>query len=74
MIISLRNPKREEIMSTDQEKQPALDDNERKKMEVRSFLFLAIFLAPAVAVAFVGSLGLFIWISQIIVGPPGPPA
>lgn len=61
-------------MSSEQDMQTAVDKKERGKMEVRSFLFLAIFLAPAIAVAFVGSLGLFIWISQIIVGPPGPPA
>jgi periplasmic nitrate reductase NapE len=35
------------------------------------FLFLAVFLAPAVSVAGVGALGLSIWIWQMIFGPPG---
>lgn len=38
--------------------------------ERNAFLFLAVFLAPALAVAGVGTLGLAIWISQMIFGPP----
>lgn len=35
------------------------------------FLFLAVFLAPILAIAGVGSLGLSIWIWQMFFGPPG---
>ncbi len=61
-------------MSTNQTTEKTTPEQSRKSAEIRTFLFLAIFLAPALAVAFVGSLGLFIWISQMIMGPPGPPA
>lgn len=42
-----------------------------KKTEFRSFLMLVIFLAPALSIAIVGGYGFIIWISQIILGPPG---
>ena len=45
-----------------------------KGREFRTFLFLAVILAPALAVITVGGLGLAIWIFQMIAGPPGPPA
>lgn len=51
----------------------ALDDPARRKTELRSFLFLAVVLAPALAVAIVGGLGFSIWIYQMFAGPPGPP-
>lgn len=41
-----------------------------KVEEVRAFLILAVFLAPALAFAGVGSLGLIIWLSQMYFGPP----
>ena len=45
----------------------------RRRMEIFAFLFLTVFLMPAIAVATVGSYGLAVWIYQIINGPPGPP-
>ncbi len=45
-----------------------------KAREVSSFLFLTVVLAPAISVGIVGGLGLAIWLYQMIVGPPGPPA
>ncbi|MBK0326724.1 periplasmic nitrate reductase, NapE protein [Rhodobacteraceae bacterium F11138] len=44
--------------------------NPTRKEERNTFLFLAVFLAPALAVAVVGSYGLIIWISQMFLGPP----
>ena len=44
-----------------------------RRTERRAFLFLAVFLAPALAVAIVGGLGFSIWIVQMLAGPPGPP-
>jgi nitrate reductase NapE len=40
---------------------------------VRVFLFLALVLAPLLAVLFVAGYGFVVWIWQMIVGPPGPP-
>jgi periplasmic nitrate reductase NapE len=34
------------------------------------FVLLAVFLAPAIAIAGVGGLGLMIWLSQMYFGPP----
>lgn len=41
-----------------------------KREERSAFALLAIFLAPVLAVAGVGSLGLIIWLSQMYFGPP----
>jgi nitrate reductase NapE len=46
----------------------------RKRMEIFAFLFLTAVLMPALAVATVGSYGLAVWVYQMVVGPPGPPA
>ena len=44
-----------------------------KARELRTFLFLTVVLFPALAIGFVGGLGLIIWIYQMFAGPPGPP-
>jgi len=41
-----------------------------KMEELRTFLFLTVFLVPFLAVRFVGGYGFLIWISQILLGPP----
>lgn len=46
----------------------------RRRMEIFAFLFLTVFLIPALAVATVGGYGLAVWVYQMIAGPPGPPA
>jgi len=46
----------------------------RRRMEIFAFLFLTAFLMPALTVAGVGGYGLIVWIVQMILGPPGPPA
>jgi len=43
-------------------------------MEIFAFLFLTAIVMPALAVATVGSYGLAVWVYQMVVGPPGPPA
>ena len=45
-----------------------------RRMEIFAFLFLTAVLMPALAVAFVGSYGLAVWVYQMAAGPPGPPA
>ena len=42
-----------------------------KRGERRVFLFITVFLFPALSVILVGGYGLFIWILQMIFGPPG---
>lgn len=43
---------------------------ETRTREARVFVFLTVVLAPALAVALVGAYGLFIWLSQMFLGPP----
>ncbi len=38
--------------------------------EWRAFLFMSVLLAPILTVAIVGGYGFFIWMSQLILGPP----
>lgn len=47
---------------------------DRKGIELRLFIFLVVFLFPILAVAVVGGYGFIIWMSQLFLGPPGPPA
>jgi nitrate reductase NapE len=47
---------------------PATKSTKREERNV--FLFLAVFLVPALAIAGVGALGLIIWLSQMYFGPP----
>ena len=46
-----------------------IGDNERK-IELRTFLFLTVFLAPILSVMIVGGYGFIIWMIQIVYGPP----
>lgn len=42
-----------------------------KRGERRVFLFIAVFLFPALSVVLAGGYGLAIWLLQVIFGPPG---
>ena len=44
-------------------------ENERK-IELRTFLFLTVFLAPILSVMIVGGFGFIVWMMQIVYGPP----
>ncbi len=50
-----------------------LAPEQRKRHELRLFIFIIVFLFPILAVAVVGGYGFMIWMSQIFMGPPGPP-
>ncbi|GGC80632.1 periplasmic nitrate reductase, NapE protein [Marinobacter halophilus] len=50
-----------------------LAPEQRKRHEFRLFIFIIVFLFPILAVAVVGSYGFLIWMSQVIMGPPGAP-
>jgi len=41
-----------------------------KYVELRIFIFITVFLFPALSVAAMGSYGFIVWISQLIFGPP----
>ena len=43
----------------------------RRRRELGVFLFLTVVLAPLLSVAIVGAFGFAIWISQLLLGPPG---
>jgi periplasmic nitrate reductase NapE len=45
--------------------------SQRKKEEFRTWLFLALILAPVLAVLIVSAYGFGVWIFQLIAGPPG---
>lgn len=42
-----------------------------KAQELRSFLFLAVVMAPVIAVIFVSGYGFIVWMYQLVAGPPG---
>jgi nitrate reductase NapE len=42
-----------------------------KRQELRAFLFLAVVLAPVLAVAVVSGYGFLVWMFQLVAGPPG---
>lgn len=44
-----------------------------RRRELIIFLVLAFGIWPIVAVSVVGGYGFFVWMLQIIFGPPGPP-
>ncbi len=47
--------------------------DQQKRLETRLFIFLIVFLFPILAVAIVGGYGFLVWMTQLILGPPGPP-
>ena len=48
-----------------------MDENKSKREEWRAFVVLVVFFAPVLSVIIVGGFGFLVWISQIILGPPG---
>jgi len=44
-----------------------------KRREIIMFVVLAFVIWPFLAVAVVGGYGFLVWMSQLIMGPPGPP-
>jgi nitrate reductase NapE len=54
--MSIRGPKEEHVLT--------------KRGERRVFLFITVFLFPALSIILIGGYGFLIWILQIIFGPP----
>ena len=48
-----------------------MDEVALKRTERRAFLFLVVFLGPILAVGIVGGYGFLVWMSQLLLGPPG---
>ncbi|MEP4484786.1 MAG: periplasmic nitrate reductase, NapE protein [Halioglobus sp.] len=48
-----------------------MQEESEKTLERRVFLFLVVFLAPALAFMIVGGYGFMVWMSQLLLGPPG---
>ncbi len=46
-------------------------DRSDPKKELSAFLILTVIVAPLLAVAIVGGYGFTVWISQMLMGPPG---
>ena len=44
-----------------------------RRAEFFVFAVIAAFIWPVVAVGVVGGFGFLIWMTQLILGPPGPP-
>ena len=44
-----------------------------RRAEFFVFAIIAAFIWPVVAVGVVGGYGFLVWMSQLILGPPGPP-
>lgn len=43
----------------------------QRKRELRGFIFITVFMFPALSIILVGGYGFAIWLLQIIFGPPG---
>lgn len=55
------------------EEPDTLPQDDRKRHELRLFVFLIVFLFPLLTFAAVGGYGFLVWMSHLIMGPPGPP-
>lgn len=44
-----------------------------RREELFAFIVLAVLIWPVIAVGVVGGYGFLIWMTQIILGPPGAP-
>lgn len=53
-----------------QTKQDTDQDSVTRKNEIQLFLFLTVILIPAIAVAGIAAYGFFVWIYQMLAGPP----
>jgi nitrate reductase NapE len=49
------------------------DDPAVRRRELFAFLVLAVVIWPIIAVGVVGAYGFIVWMTQLILGPPGPP-
>ncbi len=50
-----------------------LPTDTRRRHERNALIFILVFLFPLLSVAIVGGYGFMVWMSHLIMGPPGPP-
>lgn len=48
-----------------------MHDPAAEKQERRTFILLVVFLAPVLSIMIVGGYGFIVWMSQLLLGPPG---
>ena len=53
--------------------QPEQSGGVGRRAELFVFAIIAAFIWPIVAVGVVGGYGFLVWMTQLILGPPGPP-
>lgn len=46
-------------------------EQSKKRREWHVFIFIVVFLFPILSVMIVGGYGFAVWMSQLILGPPG---
>ncbi|WP_081505999.1 periplasmic nitrate reductase, NapE protein [Azospirillum lipoferum] len=66
------SPARNADASISADPRPPVEPGIRRR-EIAMFLLLAVFIWPVLSVAVVGGYGFIVWMSQLILGPPGPP-
>lgn len=66
------SPARNVDAPTSADPRPPVDPGTRRR-EIAMFLLLAVFIWPVLSIAVVGGYGFIVWMSQMILGPPGPP-
>lgn len=69
------DPERKTVQDTSgQDSAGQHDRPATRRREALAFLVTTFVIFPGLAVGFVGAYGFVVWISQMILGPPGPPA
>ncbi|WP_306222934.1 periplasmic nitrate reductase, NapE protein [Bosea beijingensis] len=51
----------------------AATEKPTRRAELTAFLILAVLIWPVLSVGIVGGYGFLVWMSQLVLGPPGPP-
>jgi nitrate reductase NapE len=59
--------------SSDSSSQRSATARYSRREELFAFIVLAVLIWPALAVGVVGGYGFAVWMSQVVLGPPGPP-
>jgi nitrate reductase NapE len=50
-----------------------INDPAVRRRELLAFIVVAVLIWPVLSVGIVGAYGFIVWMSQLILGPPGPP-
>jgi nitrate reductase NapE len=61
------------MVGSSQDETPHQQNQTGRRSELLVFAIIAAIIWPIVAVGVVGGYGFLVWMSQTILGPPGPP-